>query len=32
LPANDVPAFARVAQKIFGLRVERQGDTIVISH
>jgi transmembrane sensor len=32
LPANDVPAFARVAQKIFGLRTERQGDTIVISH
>jgi len=32
LPANDVPAFARVAQKIFGLHVERQGDTIVITH
>ncbi len=32
LPANDVPAFARVAQKIFGLHVERQGQTIVISH
>jgi len=32
LPANDVPAFVRVAQKIFGLHVERQGDTIVISH
>jgi transmembrane sensor len=32
LPANDVPAFARVAKKIFGLHVERQGDTIVISH
>ena len=32
LPQNDVPAFARVAQKIFGLHVERQGDNIVISH
>ena len=32
LPQNDVQAFVRVAQKIFGLRVERQGDNIVISH
>ncbi len=32
LPQNDVPAFVRVAQKIFGLHAERQGDTIVISH
>ncbi len=32
LPQNDVQAFVRVAQKIFGLRVERQGDDIVISH
>lgn len=32
LPQNDVQAFARVAKKIFGLHVERQGDTIVISH
>jgi len=31
LPSNDVSAFVRVAQKIFGLHAERRGDNIVIS-
>lgn len=29
---NDVNAFARIAQSVLGLRVENQGQTIVISH
>ena len=31
-PAEDVTAFTDVAQDVLGLRVERRGDSIVISH